>query len=315
MKRAAPFLAAGLIALLLLTSASEDQPAEPKTKAELGKLLFFDPILSGNQEISCSSCHKPEFAFADNVPLSFGTDSQKTTRNTPTAMNVAGHSAYFYDGRAATLEEQALGPIANPVEMDLPVDSAIARLKRHPQYAKYFRKLFGKPVSKERLGAALAAYERTLNTANTPFDRFMFGDSTAMSPSAQRGRIVFNEKGRCFECHRGPDFTNDEFRNIGLFNNEDLSDRGRAEFTKDSADVGKFKVPGLRNVAVTAPYMHNGRFTSLREVINYYTDPRKFVTGSLGTDTLIGDLHLTQREKDDLEAFLEALTDDRFRRP
>jgi len=303
-----------LFSTVLLLCGAGDQPKAPKNAAELGKLLFFDPILSGDRTLSCASCHKPDFAFADTLALSLGTDQQKTARNTPSAMNLKGHEPLFYDGRAQTLEIQALVPIENPVEMDLPIDSALARLNRHPQYAAYFKKVFRKPATKENLGAALAAFERTLSTSDTPFDRFMKGDSAALSESAKRGRIVFNEKGKCFDCHKGPDFTNDEFRNIGLFNDNDFSDRGRAEITKDSADLGKFRVPGLRNVAVTAPYMHNGMFKTLREVIDYYDTPQKFVKAPIGTDTLIVPLRLSEQEKLDLEAFMEALTDERFRK-
>lgn len=283
----------------------------PKTAADLGKMLFFDPILSEKKTISCASCHKPEFAFADNVALSFGTDSQMTTRNTPSAMNL-GPGPFFFDGRALTLEDQALGPIANPIEMNLPIDSALARLNRHPQYNKYFRKIFRQPATAKTLGEALAAFQRTLSTADTPFDRYMDGDSTAMSVSAIRGQKIFNEKGKCFDCHKGTDFTLDEFKNVGLFNDVELNDPGRSEFTKNDADIGKFKVPGLRNVAVTGPYMHNGMFKTLREVLDYYNTPEKFVKGSIGTDSLVVPLNLGEQELRDLEAFLHALTDDRF---
>lgn len=304
------------VAALVFVLASADggkKQRAPKTAEELGEKLFFDPILSEKKTISCASCHKPEFAFADNVPFSFGTDSQRTTRNTPSAMNLGGmHEPFFLDGRAATLEAQALGPIANPVEMNLPIDSAIARLNRHPQYKNYFRKIFGEPANAANLGKALAEFERTLSTADTPFDRFMAGDSAAMSKSAIRGREIFMVKGLCFDCHKGVDFSLDEFKNIGLYNDVELNDPGRSEFTKNPADIGKFKTPGLRNVAVTAPYMHNGMFKTLREVIDYYNTPDKFVKGSIGTDTLVKPLNLSPQEIDDLEAFLHALTDDQF---
>lgn len=303
------------VAALVVVFASADggkKQRTPKTVEELGEKLFFDPILSEKNTISCASCHKPEFAFADNVEFSFGTDSQRTTRNTPSAMNLGGHEPFFLDGRAATLEAQALGPIANPVEMNLPVDSAVARLNRHPQYAKLFRKLFNEPANAANLGKAIAAYERTLNTSDTPFDRYMAGDSSAMSASAIRGRNIFNNKGKCFDCHKGVDFSLDEFKNIGLYNDLELNDPGRSEFTKNAADAGKFKVPGLRNVAVTAPYMHNGMFKTLRDVIVYYNTPADFVSGSIGTDTLVRPLNLTPQEITDLEAFLHALTDDQF---
>ncbi len=297
-----------VISFFAFAPGNEQERPLPATPAELGKLLFFDNILSRDRSINCSSCHKPEFAFADNVPFSFGVDSAVGTRNAPSVLNLAGHDNFFWDGRTATLEEQALGPIENPIEMALNLDSALARLNADPFYSKAFRKIYRSKATRKNLGEAIAAYEVSLFTV-TPFDKWMQGDSTAMSPEAIRGREIFNVKGKCFDCHKGPDFSLDEFKNIGLYNGTTLTDKGRYEFTKDSADLGKFKTPGLRNVALTAPYMHNGMFNTLREVIDYYDEPGKFVQGSIGADTLIvPKLGLTEREKKDLEAFLNALT-------
>jgi cytochrome c peroxidase len=283
------------------------------SKAELGKLLFHDPILSLDSTVSCASCHIPAFAFADTVPLSKGVGGAIGSRNTPSAMNMAARSHFFFDGRAATLAEQALGPIANPVEMNLPVDSAIARLNRHPAYRQYFRKLYRSRPTAALLGDALEAFQNTLETSSTPFDRWMKGDTDAMTPDQIAGRKVFMEKGKCFDCHFGPDFTGDEFRNAGLFDGAEWNDVGRFAVTKDSADLGKFKVPGLRNIAVTAPYMHNGRMATLREVIDFYNDPYSIVPTPINMDTIMeGPLHLSELEKQQLEAFLHALTDDRF---
>ena len=286
---------------------------EPSTIEELGELLFFDPILSKDQTISCASCHKPEFAFADNVPFSFGVDSTPGTRNTPSAMNVSSRESFFHDGRAATLEEQALGPIENPVEMDMPVTEVVRRLNDDPEYSKFFAKIFGKKADSKNVAEAIAAFERTLETANSPFDRFMNGDESAISEAAKRGQVIFNEKAKCFDCHFGPDFTGDEFRNIGLFNGKDMKDSGRFIVTKNISDLGRFKVPGLRNITVTAPYMHNGMFGTLREVIEFYNDPKQFVKESVNIDTLLmKPLGLTAEEMQDLEEFLGTLTDDRF---
>lgn len=286
---------------------------EPTSIEELGELLFFDPLLSRDRSVSCGSCHKPEFAFADNVPLSFGVDSTPGTRNTPSAMNVSARSFFFHDGRAGSLEEQAIGPIENPVEMDIPIGEVVRRLNEDPEYSKFFMKLFGKKATRENVAEAIAAFELTLETSDTPFDRYMQGNENALSEAAKRGQVIFNEKAKCFDCHFGPDFTGDEFRNIGLYNGKDLNDEGRYIVTKDKSDLGRFKVPGLRNVAVTAPYMHNGMFASLREVIDYYDDPKQFVKESVNIDTLLRKpLGLTEEEKQDLEAFLESLTDDRF---
>lgn len=286
---------------------------EPSTIEELGELLFFDKILSGNKSISCASCHKPNIAFADNVAFSFGVDSLKGIRNTPSAMNVGDRPSFFWDGRAASLEEQALIPISNPIEMNLKITEAINRLNKSNTYSKYFNKLFKENANAKNLGIAIAAFEKTLETSNTSFDRYMNGDSLNYSESAKRGRILFNVKGKCFDCHFGPDFTGDEFRNIGLYNGKELNDEGRSAISKNEKDKGKFKTPSLRNVAVTGPYMHNGMFTSLSQVIDYYNTPTKIVSGSINTDSLIvPDLLLSKQDKIDLENFLNTLTDDRF---
>lgn len=287
---------------------------EPSTIAELGELLFFDSILSRGNQVSCASCHKPEFAFADNVAFSFGVDSLKGNRNAPSAMNVDSRNFLFHDGRAESLEDQAAGPIENPVEMDLPITEAIKKLKQHPQYPAFFKKLFNQEPNRENLLKAIAEYERTLETSDTPFDYYMQKkDTNWMSVSAKKGRKIFHEKGKCFECHFGPDFTGDQFRNIGLFNGKDLNDSGRYVVTKEPKDLGKFRTPGLRNVAQTSPYMHNGMFKTLREVIDFYNQPDNFIKGSVNRDTLVSlPLNLTEQEKLDLEAFLLALSDKRF---
>ncbi len=302
------------VALASLT-AFQPERREEMTRETLGRLLFEDKILSSDQSISCATCHIPEFAFGDTSAVSLGVGGQKGTRNTPPITNMAFRASFFWDGRAATLEEQVLRPIENPVEMALPLSEAVARLRADARYVGYFQVLYGRMPDTVALADALAAFIRTLETADTPFDRWMRGDAQAMSAAAVRGRVIFMEKGKCFDCHFGPDFTGDEFRNIGLFNGQDLNDLGRFVITKDSADLGRFKVPGLRNVAVTAPYMHHGAFKTLREVIDYYDNPDRFVPNSVNRDTLLArPLGLTEAEKNDLEAFLHALTDDRFAR-
>jgi cytochrome c peroxidase len=303
------FIAA--LTTLLVGFADQETPASkkslPKTKIQLGEKLFFERMLSKDSSISCASCHKPEYAFADTVKFSLGVGGSFALRNTPSAMNLAGHFPFFYDGRAESLEVQALGPIENPLEMALSIDSALARLNRNPYYNKAFRKLYHQQATAKNLGDALAAYENSLFTISA-FDQWKKGDSTAMTAAAIRGQKIFNEKGKCFDCHKGIDFSTDEFKNIGLYNGKDLNDVGRFAITKDSTDLGKFKTPGLRNVAVTGPYMHNGMFSTLSEVIDYYNRPSQFVEGSIGTDTLIKPLNLSAEEKSDLEVFLRSLT-------
>lgn len=295
------------------SNESTKKKPEPATKEELGELLFSDPILSQNNQISCASCHIPAFAFSDTSKVSKGVDGKTGTRNTPSAMNQSSRNFFFHDGRAGSLEDQAAGPIENPVEMNLPIAEAVKKLNADKDYLNYFRKIYKESPNRNNLLDAIAAFERTLETSDTPFDRFMKDDEKAISEAAKRGQKIFNVKGKCFDCHFGPDFTGDEFRNIGLYNGKELNDLGRFDFTKDSADIGKFKVPGLRNIAVTGPYMHNGMFRSLTEVIDYYDTPSAFVKGSMNSDTLLQKpLGLSQAEKSDLLEFLKCLTDDRF---
>lgn len=285
------------------------------TRAMLGRKLFFDPVLSGDRSVSCASCHKPAFAFADTAVFSQGVGGRLGNRNTPSAMNVAARDVLFWDGRSETLEQQALIPIANPVEMDLPIDSAVRRLRKSKTYVALFRQVFGALPTARNLGLAIAAYERTLETSDTPNDRWLQDKPNGMTTQQVRGREIFFEKGRCIECHFTPDFTGDEFRGIGLFNGKQYNDSGRYLITKDPADLGTFKVPGLRNVAMTAPYMHDGSFKTLREVIDYYDNPSAVLPDGMNRDTVLNKpLGLTELEKQDLEAFLLALTDDRFRK-
>ncbi|MBA3899094.1 MAG: cytochrome-c peroxidase, partial [Bacteroidetes bacterium] len=257
---AKPLIVTILIISFAFISANLIEVKKPETKEQLGEKLFFDPILSKDYSISCASCHKPEFAFADNIAFSFGVDSAFTLRNTPSVMNVSAFSSFFWDGRAKTLEEQALMPIEHPGEMDLPIEEALQRLNSHKEYQKLFKKIFKSPATKENLGKAMAAFQLTLETGKTPFDRWMDGDDNAMSAAAINGRKIFHEKAKCFDCHFGPDFTGDEVKNIGLFDGQDFNDKGRFVITNDSSDLGKFKTSGLRNIALTAPYMHNGMF-------------------------------------------------------
>ncbi len=307
-----------IAALPALISCSDNEAKfkEVYSEEQLGELLFFDPLLSSDSTISCASCHKPEFAFADNTPTSVGVHGRKGDRNTPSAMNQSARNFQFWDGREETLEGQALGPIENPVEMDLPVSTLIERLYKHPHYPRFFMRVYGKMPNRDNIAKAIAAYERTLETNDTPFDDYMkTGDTTEFSASARRGQEIFNVKGKCFDCHFGPDFTNDMFRNLGLFNGKDLNDSGRFEVTRKSEDIGRFKTPGLRNIEMTAPYMHNGIHKTLREVIDYYNEPDKFVNNSINRDSLLNKpLGLTEGEKKDLENFLLSLTDRRFKK-
>lgn len=311
------FLFVFILIYLLTSCKQEPKQSTLYTEVELGKALFFDSILSRDTSLSCASCHIPEYAFADPAQFSKGVFNQKTGRNTPSAMNLIDRNHYFWDGRAASLEEQALGPIESTVEMDLPLSIAVRRLNESPVYKAAFYSIYGKAPSVELMGKAIAAYENTLETSNSVFDDYMSErDTTTFSAAAKNGLIIFNTKGKCFDCHFGVDFTgNDQFKNIGLYNEqeEDWKDAGRYLITGNKSDLGKFKTPGLRNIAVTAPYMHNGKFKTLMEVIEFYNEPNKFVKNAINRDTLLSKpLGLTEMEKKDLEAFLLSLTDQQF---
>ncbi|RYD82011.1 MAG: c-type cytochrome [Sphingobacteriales bacterium] len=282
---------------------------------ELGQQLFADPILSKDGRISCASCHIPGFAFADTARVSTGVFGRKGSRNSPSAMNLLSRRPFFWDGRASTLEEQALAPIENPDEMALPLDSALERLRRSNYYNELFRQVYQAAPNRENLAAAIAAFERTLETTESPFDNWKFsGDSNLVSASVRRGFELFSTKGKCTQCHFGSDFTANEFRNIGLYNGVDFNDSGRAVISGRLEDLGKFKTPGLRNVGITAPYMHNGAFHKLIDVVNFYNEGGGAGLGlDVPNQTLPGNkLNLTEQEKNDIIAFLESLTDSSY---
>lgn len=322
-----PFIPTAIVAWLLIVAGAYRSPEPPgddlpATPEQLGEKLFFDPILSGDRTVSCASCHKPEFAFADNQSLSLGVKATPSERNTPTATYMVKRGVFFWDGRAATLEEQALMPIADPREMNLSIDEAVGRLNGDPYYAAAFQKVFQAKPDKSSLATALARFQLTLSAYNSPFDRYMKGDEKAMSAAAIRGLELFVGKARCDKCHRGTDFSDDVFRDIGLrditpktlssLNPEQL---GRFSISKDSADIGKFKTPHLRNIAVTAPYMHDGSIKTLKEVIRFYNVTKGKIHLSLNLDVQMRDtVQLNEQEELDLELFLNALTDDQFRR-
>ncbi|MEZ5023653.1 MAG: cytochrome c peroxidase [Chitinophagales bacterium] len=287
---------------------------KPQTRVELGKKLFFDPILSADNTISCASCHQPKFAYGDNKPFSLGVNDSVGVRNTPSVMNMSSRPIFFHDGRASSLESQAVMPIENPIEMNLSMEEAVEKVKANEEYFELFSELYHAEPTKFNITHALAEFQRSLESdGSAPFDLWATNtDETALSESQLRGRLIFiSNKSKCFDCHFGPDFTGDEFRNIGLYDGINLVDKGRFEITKDSSDLGKFKVPVLRNVALTAPYMHNGMFQTLEEVIDYYNNPYDFVEAPINMDPLMTEpLNLTQQEKEDLVNFLHSLTDE-----
>ena len=266
----------------------------------LGKKLFFDTKLSLDQSISCASCHNPKTGFADSRKVSVGVGGKTGTRNAPTVLNAAYWSSQFWDGRASSLEEQASGPMGNPVEMNHKPELMVARLNADPEYAK----AFGGKVSMEKVLDALAAYERTLLSGNSPVDRYLFGgDKSALSDSAVIGLKVFMRN--CATCHsveaKSALFTDNQFHNIGIGVNSEgeLTDLGRSQ--------GKFRTPSLRNVARTAPYMHDGSLKTLRAVVDYYIGGGN---SNPNLDPLIRPMELSAQERDGLIAFLEGLNGD-----
>ena len=315
MKKSLLALSGIIISIALLSSSFEEKNAVVISRAQLGKKLFNEKILSLDSTVSCASCHKPQYAFADTVAFSTGIGGKLTLRNTPSVLNMKNRPYYFMDGRAGSLEEQSLMPIQNPDEMGLPIDKAVERLNTSPDYKILFQNVFKQSPSAKNLAAAFSAYEQTLETVNSRFDDWS-NNLGKLSPAEERGRQLFiGSKAKCFDCHREEDFTTDEFKNIGLYDGVTLKDAGRFNITKKENDLGKFKVPGLRNIAVTAPYMHNGMFATLEEVIEYYDDQKKIVAHPVNIDeALKKPLGLLKNEKKDLVIFLKTLTDRQYKK-
>lgn len=286
----------------------------PKDAEALGEVLFHEKMLSLDSSISCASCHQPEKAFADTVAFSNGIGGHITKRNVPSVLNMKNRSYFFYDGRSPSLEHQALGPITNPEEMGMTIEETLYRLNSNTWYRQAFMHIYNDTATEQHLGNALAAFEKTLETSNSTFDAWT-NNAGKLTASEERGRQVFvGDKAKCFDCHFMEDFTDDEFKNIGLFDGKLLNDSGRMVITGNKNDLGKFKTPGLRNVAVTAPYMHNGMFNTLEQVIDYYNNPRKTVAHPINIDPALSKpLGLTTMEKKDLVAFLKTLTDKKYR--
>lgn len=278
--------------------------APSAAREQLGRTLFFDPRLSGSGWISCASCHNPGFAWGDGLPRAIGHGMQELGRRTPTILNLAWAPALFWDGRAESLEEQALGPIQAAGEMNLTLDEMVRRLQSIRGYRALFERAYpGEPIAPETVAKAIASFERTVVSATAPFDRWIAGDTAAMSASAQRGFVLFNEKARCSTCHSGWRFTDDGFYDIGVAGH----DMGRGVVTpKIDLSHFAFKTPTLRNVSQRAPYLHDGSVTTLAAVIELYNRGGNVHRPSLSPE--IKPLDLTDGEQQDLVAFLETLT-------
>ncbi|MBI3609960.1 MAG: c-type cytochrome [Nitrospirae bacterium] len=285
---------------------SEAQDFQYNAKIALGLRLFFDPRLSGDNRMSCAGCHIPALAFTDGRSVAIGSNDQKLTRNTPTLLQAADSTSQFWDGRVRTLEDQVLEPVRRPDEMNQDLDQLVVKLGKDPEYARLFEEAFGSPVTLKGISEAVAAFERTILSHNSPFDRYLAGDRAAISPEAQRGMEIFQTKGRCAFCHKGLDFTDREFHNLGVPEpNPKQPDLGRYLVTKNENDRGAFKTPTLRNIAQTAPYMHNGTLKTLEEVAAFYN---KGGGKNSHLDKAMTPLGLTRQEQQDLVSFLKTLT-------
>lgn len=311
------------------------EPADnPSTKEGilLGKTLFFDPVLSADQTVSCASCHQPQKGFADGRPVAIGIGGQKGRRHTPALLNAGLRQRFFWDGRSPGLEEQSLHPIQNPVEMGLPLPEMERRLQASPRYPALFARAFGDSrTDAARVAKALAQFQRSLISGNSKYDLFLRGLYTPTEEESLGLRLFSTHPdpfalptvirgGNCMDCHQSHTLTGraegfEGFHNTGLVA-AGAADRGLMEVTGKSADFGKFKTPGLRNVALTAPYMHDGRFRTLEEVLDHYNSDTLFFKPNVDAQILAGSnvrmgesLGLTAAEKKAIVAFLHMLTD------
>lgn len=300
----------------------EHPPENPhtETKERLGRFLFFDPRLSSSQQISCASCHDPDLGWADGRRVGFGHHRQPTARNTPSILNAAHKTSQFWDGRSASLEDQAMDVIHNPKEMDGSERLVVPRLEAQEVYRKMFEEAFGEPgISLTRIAMALATFERSLVSKDrSRFDQFLAGKSSALTDSAIRGLHLFRTTANCMNCHSGPTLSDGKFHDLGLsFYGRELEDLGRYKITGKPEDVGAFITPGLRGVAQTRPYMHNGLF-ELRQLLVLYNAgmPTLKPKGDQVNDPLfpkkshlLKPLGLKPDDLADLQAFLESLSE------
>jgi cytochrome c peroxidase len=310
----------------------EDNPMTPE-KIDLGRMLYFDTRLSGDSSLSCSKCHDPLNGFTEESELSTAYPGTLHWRSTPTVLNAAHAQNLFWDGRAKTLEEQALGPIQAPVEMNQNLAHLEAKLNQIPEYVKRFQEVFGRKPNREDLAKAIATFERTIVSTNVPLDNYLKGDKDALSESQVRGMALFTGKAKCVSCHDGALLSDNDFHVTGVPETESLKkdsmrvamrqffardcgfenyeecdeDWGLYFHTKEAADKWAFKTPSLREIELTAPYMHNGAFRTLEDVIEFYDRGGGDIPSK---DPLLKPLNLTDREKKDLVDFLRALTGD-----
>ncbi|MAG63571.1 cytochrome-c peroxidase [Candidatus Woesearchaeota archaeon] len=271
----------------------------------LGRQLFFDPVLSSDRSVACASCHQPGHGFADPRPLSLGVQGRVTLRHAPALLNRALGKTFMWDGRAASLEEQVLQPIVNPLEMDLSLEDALARLASDEGYTALFKSLTGGPPTEVDLSRALATFVRHLWHAGSAVDRFRSGDVSVLSREEKSGMWIYESRGGCWRCHGGANFTDEAFHNTGIGVRNGVPLPGRMGVTGSEQDRGAFKTPTLRGLTLTGPYMHDGSMTSLEEVISFY---RRGGEPNPDLDDNLRPLELTDQDVTNLAAFLRALS-------
>jgi len=284
---------------------------------ELGRMLFYDPLLSKNDLQSCGSCHNQQLGFTDGARFSTGVDGLEGARSSMALINLGWETKYFWDGRAGSLEEQIFGPVTNPLEMHTTWPEVEAKLNAHPQYPDLFHNAFGiDHVDSVHVSKAIAQFLRTMISGNSKFDKYRRGEATLTASELSGLDIFTSERGDCFHCHAfdgDGTFTDHTFKNNGLDTDAEMTDPGLQQATGNPSDRGKFKVPTLRNIELTAPYMHDGRFATLEEVVNHYDLGGK---PSATVDPLMKHvnegLNLTLQERTDLVNFLKTLTDEEF---
>ena len=292
------------LGLDLFLPVPEDNPLAP-AKVALGRSVFTETGLSRDGRVSCATCHDPRRAFTDGLAVAVGVGRRGGTRNAPTLVNRAYGRSHFWDGRALSLEAQVLEPISNPNELGFSVEEAVRRLATSPAYRARFQFAFGRAVNATDLARALASYVRTILSGNSRFDRYIAGDREALASEERRGLEVFRGKGNCTACHSGPTFSDEEFHNTGVAWRGFWQDSGRVAITAIETDVGAFKTPTLRDVVLTAPFMHDGSLATLEDVVDYYD---RGGNRAPGLDRDVRVLRLTSDEKRALVAFLRALS-------
>jgi cytochrome c peroxidase len=273
-------------------------------KAELGKVLFFDPRMSGSEALSCASCHNASFGWEDGRVRGRGEGLKPLGRNSPTTLNHAWSEVFFWDGRAETLEQQAMGPITAEAEMNMPIERAVQVLSGIGWYKTRFDRVFpGQGITANTITKAIATFERTLVSGWAPFDDWIDGKDDAIPENAKRGFALFTGKANCLACHSGWNFTDQSFHDIGLKSD----DIGRGRLLPDIPEMMyAFKTPSLRNITQRAPYMHDGSIATLKGVVEHYTAGKFLNRASLSAE--IKPIRLTEQETEDLAAFLETLT-------